>query len=63
MNGVSLVEYRNKRAVDPAVERESMIIGGALKRGQFAPMRQRLAPYPVRVRSLILKICLPMAMK
>lgn len=32
MNGVSLAEYRNKRAVRSAVEREFIIIGEALRR-------------------------------
>lgn len=32
MNGVSLEEYRNKRAVRSAVEREFIIIGEALRR-------------------------------
>jgi hypothetical protein len=62
MSGVSLDEYRSKRAVRSAVEREFIIIGEALRRVS-ALDESLFVQYLTLVRSLISEICLLMIME
>ena len=62
MSGVSLEEYRSKRAVRSAVEREFIIIGEALRRVS-ALDETLLVPYPILARSLIFETSLLMTME
>jgi len=62
MSGVSLEEYRSKRAVDLLSSESSSLLVKPLE-GSMPLMSRCLFPYRILVRSLIFKTCLPMTME